>query len=82
MHLKILGHPVFTALNFHMPMIVDLSHPLVAFDDELKNGFQNGSWAKTQLSVPAGAGNPVSVQPSEAAATGVPIVKTYGPPAE
>ena len=29
MHLKILGHPVFTALNFHMPMIVDLSHPLI-----------------------------------------------------
>lgn len=29
MHLKILAHPVFTSLNFHMPMIVDLSHPLI-----------------------------------------------------
>ena len=29
MYLKILAHPVFTNLNFHMPMIVDLSHPLV-----------------------------------------------------
>ena len=29
MYLKILAHPVFVNLNFHMPMIVDLSHPLV-----------------------------------------------------
>jgi hypothetical protein len=27
MYLKILAHPVFPNLNFHMPMIVDLSHP-------------------------------------------------------
>jgi len=34
MHLKILGHPVFTNLNFHMPMIVDLSHPLIMLTGE------------------------------------------------
>jgi len=34
MYLKILAHPVFTALNFHMPMIVDLSHPLVLLSGE------------------------------------------------
>jgi predicted ATPase len=34
MFLKILAHPVFTNLNFHMPMIVDLSHPLVILRGE------------------------------------------------
>ena len=34
MHLKILGHPVFVNLNFHMPMIVDLSHPLIMLQGE------------------------------------------------
>ncbi len=34
MYLKILGHPVFTNLNFHMPMIVDLSHPLIMLTGE------------------------------------------------
>lgn len=34
MHLKILAHPVFTSLNFHMPMIVDLSHPLIMLTGE------------------------------------------------
>jgi predicted ATPase len=34
MHLTILGHPVFTNLNFHMPMIVDLSHPLIILQGE------------------------------------------------
>jgi len=43
MHLKILGHPVFTNLNFHMPMIVDLSHPLVMLQGE------NGSGKSTLL---------------------------------
>jgi predicted ATPase len=43
MHLKILGHPVFTSLNFHMPMIVDLSHPLVMLQGE------NGSGKSTLL---------------------------------
>ena len=43
MHLKILGHSVFTNLNFHMPMIVDLSHPLVMLTGE------NGSGKSTLL---------------------------------
>jgi predicted ATPase len=43
MYLKILGHPVFTVLNFHMPMIVDLSHPLVMLQGE------NGSGKSTLL---------------------------------
>jgi predicted ATPase len=43
MFLKILAHPVFTNLNFHMPMIVDLSHPLVMLKGE------NGSGKSTLL---------------------------------
>ncbi len=43
MFLKILGHPVFVTLNFHMPMIVDLSHPLVMLTGE------NGSGKSTLL---------------------------------
>jgi predicted ATPase len=43
MYLKILAHPVFTGLNFHMPMIVDLSHPLVMLTGE------NGSGKSTLL---------------------------------
>jgi predicted ATPase len=43
MFLKILAHPVFTNLNFHMPMIVDLSHPLVMLEGE------NGSGKSTLL---------------------------------
>ena len=34
MYLKILAHPIFANLNFHMPMIVDLSHPLVLLTGE------------------------------------------------
>jgi predicted ATPase len=34
MFLKILSHPIFANLNFHMPMIVDLSHPLVLLTGE------------------------------------------------
>jgi predicted ATPase len=34
MHLKILAHPVFVNLNFHMPMMVDLSHPLILLTGE------------------------------------------------
>ena len=34
MYLKILAHPVFANLNFHMPMIVDLSHPLIMLPGE------------------------------------------------
>jgi predicted ATPase len=43
MFLKILGHPVFTNLNFHMPMIVDLSHPLIMLQGE------NGAGKSTLL---------------------------------
>ncbi len=34
MYLKILGHPIFPNLNFHMPMVVDLTHPLVMLRGE------------------------------------------------
>ena len=43
MHLKILAHPIFLNLNFHMPMVVDLSHPLVMLAGE------NGSGKSTLL---------------------------------
>src|SRR6185503_12299784 len=43
MYLKILAHPVFPQLNVHMPMIVDLSHPLVMLQGE------NGSGKSTLL---------------------------------
>jgi len=43
MYLKILAHPVFTGLNYHMPMIVNLSHPLVMLQGE------NGSGKSTLL---------------------------------
>ena len=38
MFLKILAHPVFVNLNFHMPMIVDLSHPLIMLQGENGSG--------------------------------------------
>jgi predicted ATPase len=34
MFLKILSHPILVNLNFHMPIIVDLSHPLVLLTGE------------------------------------------------
>jgi predicted ATPase len=43
MFLKILTHPVFINLNFHMPMIVDLTHPLVMLQGD------NGSGKSTLL---------------------------------
>ncbi len=43
MYLKVLAHPVFVGLNFHMPMIVDLSHPLIMLEGE------NGSGKSTLL---------------------------------
>lgn len=43
MFLKILTHPVFVNLNFHMPMVVDLSHPLILLTGE------NGSGKSTLL---------------------------------
>ena len=43
MYLKILAHPVFTGLNFHMPMVLDLTHPLIMLKGE------NGSGKSTLL---------------------------------
>ncbi|MFN0167894.1 MAG: AAA family ATPase [Bryobacteraceae bacterium] len=43
MFLKILAHPVFVNLNYHMPMIVDLRHPLIMLQGE------NGSGKSTLL---------------------------------
>jgi predicted ATPase len=43
MYLKILAHPIFPNLNFHMPMVVDLSHPLIMLRGE------NGSGKSTLL---------------------------------
>ena len=43
MHLKILSHPIFMSLNFHLPMVVDLSHPLIMLEGE------NGSGKSTLL---------------------------------
>jgi len=43
MFLKILSHPVFVHLNFHMPMVIDLSHPLVMLTGD------NGSGKSTLL---------------------------------
>ena len=43
MYLKILGHPIFMNLGYHMPMVVDLSHPLIMLTGE------NGSGKSTLL---------------------------------
>ena len=43
MVLKILAHPIFINLNFHMPMVIDLSHPLIMLSGE------NGSGKSTLL---------------------------------
>lgn len=45
MHLKILSHPIFMGLNFHMPMIVDLSHPLVLLTGENGSGKSTLLWS-------------------------------------
>lgn len=39
-----------------------LPKPFVVYDDELKNGWQNWSWAKVALSVPVGGGKPAKVE--------------------
>ena len=43
MQLKILSHPIFMSLDFHMPMVLDLSHPLIMLEGE------NGSGKSTLL---------------------------------
>ena len=39
-----------------------LPKPFVAYDDELKNGWQNQSWAKVGLAVAAGGAKPIMVE--------------------
>lgn len=36
--------------------------PFVAYDDGLKNGWQSWSWAKVELSAPAGGAKPIKVE--------------------
>ena len=40
----------------------DKPAPMVIYDDELKNGWQNWSWATVALSVPAGQVKPIKVE--------------------
>lgn len=40
----------------------DKPTPMVIYDDELKNGWQNWSWATVALSVPAGQVKPIKVE--------------------
>ena len=39
-----------------------LPRPFVLYDDELKNGWQNWSWAKVVLSAPVGNAKPIKVE--------------------
>mgnify|MGYP001228729396 CR=1 FL=1 len=43
MYLKILSHPIFLSLDFHFPMVIDLSHPVIMLEGE------NGSGKSTLL---------------------------------
>lgn len=43
MYLKILSHPIFLNLDFHFPMVIDLSHPVIMLEGE------NGSGKSTLL---------------------------------
>lgn len=45
MFLKILSHPIFVNLNFHMPMLVDLSHPLILLAGENGSGKSTLLWS-------------------------------------
>jgi len=45
MFLKILSHPIFVNLNFHMPMVVDLSHPLILLAGENGSGKSTLLWS-------------------------------------
>lgn len=40
----------------------DMPHPFVVYDDELKNGWQNYSWATVTMSVPLGKVSPIKVE--------------------
>lgn len=45
MFLKILSHPIFVNLNFHMPMVVDLSRPLILLAGENGSGKSTLLWS-------------------------------------
>ncbi len=51
------------ALSLVKPVLAQaLPLPFVVYDDELKNGWQNWSWAKVALSVAAGGAKPMRIQ--------------------
>jgi predicted ATPase len=45
MYLKILAHPIFVNLNFHMPMLLDLTHPVVLLAGENGSGKSTLLWS-------------------------------------
>jgi predicted ATPase len=45
MFLKILSHPIFVNLNFHMPMVMDLRHPLILLTGENGSGKSTLLWS-------------------------------------
>jgi hypothetical protein len=44
------------------PSYAQTAKTLVVYDEEIKNGWQNWSWAKVDMSVPAGGAKPIKVQ--------------------
>jgi hypothetical protein len=45
-----------------LPALAQTTAPFVAYDDELKNDWQNWSWAKVQFSAPVGGAKPIKVE--------------------
>jgi hypothetical protein len=45
-----------------LPALAQTTSPFVAYDDELKNGWQNWSWAKVQFAAPVGGAKPIKVE--------------------
>jgi hypothetical protein len=53
----------FSALGMAAPAFAqELPKPFVIYDDELKNGWENHSWAKVALSTPGGGAKPIKVE--------------------
>lgn len=50
------------AIATTLPVLAQTTSPFVVYDDELKNGWQNWSWAKVDLSAPVGGAKPIRVQ--------------------
>ena len=44
-----------------LPVLAQTASPFVVYDDQLKNDWQNWSWAKVQLSAPVGNAKPIKV---------------------